>query len=169
MKEETSRKAWVACVLCMAGITACEPAEDRQIAFAKTDSAGVEIAVSNEAAWDSEPTRRWTIAEPFLDLTQTGSGPGHEFYGVVGGTVLSDGRIIVADDGSTQIRSFSASGLAEHSVGEEGEGPEQYQQLSKIIRLPGDSLAVFSWPTKLTILTPGIRSYPSGRRRDPGP
>lgn len=158
MVGEGSAREWrtLGIVLLASMSVGCAPPERSEV-FSTTDSAGVSMAISRSPAWDTDSTRRWTIdPDPLLDLTTTGEGPQHEFHRVAGGTILSDGRIVIADDGSTEIRSFSPSGVALESVGEEGEGPGEYRQISKLLRLPGDSLAVFSWPTRLTILGPAL-------------
>ncbi|MGD2068340.1 MAG: hypothetical protein PVI57_06600 [Gemmatimonadota bacterium] len=121
------------------------------------DSAGAAIAESARAVWDAEPGRRWSIDTlPELDLTRTGTGRLHEFYRVVGAVFLSDGRIVVGDDGSKQIRAYSRHGESLASVGREGEGPGEYGRIMGLIALTGDSIGVFSWPDRLTVLAPDL-------------
>lgn len=136
-------------------LVACEPADPPR--FTTTDSAGVTIAVSRTAAWDADPAAHWIVdTVPRLDLTTTGNGPEHEFYRAVDGAVLNDGRIVVADDGSTQIRIYAPDGAFVVSTGREGEGPGEFEQISTLEVLGGDTLGVFSWPDRWTVLAPDL-------------
>lgn len=124
-------------------------------AFTSLDSAGVTLAVSRGSVWEDRPDETWTLGPtPRVDLAESGAGVAHEFYRVQAATRLSDGRIVVADAGSSQIRVFSEDGRSLAVVGREGEGPGEYRQISSVHGLAGDSLAVFSWPTRVSILAP---------------
>ncbi|NJD19447.1 MAG: hypothetical protein FIA95_09235 [Gemmatimonadetes bacterium] len=126
-------------------------------AFIATDSAGVVLAVSTGRAWDNDSTTAWTLdPSPLLDLTTTGTGPAHEFFRVSDATRLAAGRIVVADRGSSQVRLYSPEGASVRVVGGEGEGPVEYQQIASVHALAGDSVAVYSWPTRLTVLGPDL-------------
>jgi hypothetical protein len=125
--------------------------------FTVRDSAGVSIAESTAPRWDAAPAERWTIGEAAtLDLSATGSGPEHEFYRVADALRLSDGRTVVANSGSYQIRLYSPAGEHLASVGREGEGPAEFQRFFGVDRLPGDSLLVHSYPSRITILSPEL-------------
>ncbi len=135
----------------------CEESEMPKTTFTVRDSAGILISTSTAALWDTDASRLWSIgSEPLVDLAESGSGPSHEFYRVADATILSDGRIIVADAGSSQIRAFSRTGTALSQVGREGEGPGEYHQIMKVVRLGNDTVGVFSWPTKMTLLAPDL-------------
>lgn len=121
--------------------------------FTTLDSAGVVLASSGAPAWGEEPEGAWSVlAEPRIDLTRSGSGPGHQFYRVADATRLPDGRIAVANAGSSEIRLFSGEGSLLEVAGREGEGPGEYQQISSVDRIAGDSLVIYSWPSRVTIL-----------------
>jgi hypothetical protein len=155
----------LACLLLLA---ACGGADAAAGTFSVTDSAGVAIAVSGAPAWDATPSRRWSIGEtPLLDLTRTGDGPMHEFYRVEDAMTRPDGSIVVANSGSSEVRVYAATGRALGAAGREGEGPGEYRQISRLIGLPGDSIGVFSWPKRLTILAPDlsfVRTHALGDR-----
>jgi hypothetical protein len=122
-------------------------------AFTTVDSAEVIVATSTSRAWDVDPGAAWTLdPSPILDLTTTGTGPAHEFYRVADATRLADGRIVVADRGSSQVRLYSAEGASLRVVGRPGDGPGEYRQIASIHAFSGDSLVVYSWPTRLTVL-----------------
>lgn len=149
-------------------LTGCVGSDASVGAFSVNDSAGVEIAVSHAPAWATAPAAQWSIAEtPLVDLTQTGDGPLHEFYRVQDALIRPDGSIVVANSGSSEVRVYSSKGRVIGSVGREGEGPGEYRQISRLIGLPGDSIGVFSWPMRLTVLAPDltfVRTHALGER-----
>jgi len=116
------------------------------------DSAGVVIAASSRPQWTSGD--QWQLdTVPFLTLS--GSDPAFEFYRVVDATLLKDGRLVVLDAGSCQVRFFDKSGSFLYALGQKGEGPGDFQRLTSISPFRGDSLLVFDyWLRRATILTP---------------
>lgn len=120
----------------------------------RRDSAGVEIVESHAPAWGE--SERWTVdPEPLVDLTATGDGREHQFFRVVGGTRLSDGTIVVADDGDDELRLFSPEGEHLRTLGGPGEGPGEFIRLGRVTALPGDSILAYeTWPPKLTVFGP---------------
>ena len=90
------------------------------------DSAGVRIVEhpSDFAA----PS--WLISEtPTIDI---GSGDGDSstlLYQVEGTHRLSDGRIVVANRSSHELRYYDAEGNYLHSAGRQGEGPGEFEGL----------------------------------------
>lgn len=71
-----------------------------------------------------------------------GTKPGlvYEFDRVVGSARLSDGRIVVADGGSSTLRFFDSTGTFLRSVGGRGAGPGEFQSLQAFSIMPGDTL-----------------------------
>lgn len=67
---------------------------------------------------------RWRLAStPTVAIgAPDGTGP-TEFAGVAGVVRLADGRIVVADAGSTQLRIFGADGRFLETIGRKGSGP----------------------------------------------
>jgi hypothetical protein len=59
---------------------------------------------------------------------------------VAGTARLGDGRIVIADGGSLQLRFFDSSGTFLKAVGRNGEGPGEFRELSMFSVLPGDTL-----------------------------
>jgi hypothetical protein len=104
------------------------------------DSAGVRIIENTKPLWT--PGREWRLSEkPIVDI---GSGPGtdQELGRIAGLTRLSDGRIVVADESSLQLKFYDASGRHLKSVGGKGQGPGEFNEINAIARLPGDTIAV---------------------------
>lgn len=67
--------------------------------------------------------------------------------------MLADGRIVVANGGSHEVRVFDASGYHVATWGRRGEGPGEFTNLSQVHRWPGDSLlALYSQARHLSVL-----------------
>ena len=125
--------------------------------FAVRDSAGVRIAESASARWDREGTPPWTVGDaPIVDLAPTGSGPEHEFFRVADALFLEDGRIVVANSGSHQLRLYSPEGAHVASIGREGDGPGEFTRFFGVDAIAGDSLIAHSFPGRVTVLSPEL-------------
>ena len=59
---------------------------------------------------------------------------------------LPDGRIVVANRGSSEVRMFDASGSHLVSWGGQGEGPGEFMSLSHVAPWPGDSIVAWYSP-----------------------
>ena len=99
------------------------------------DSAGIRI-IENPAPLG---VVRTLSATPAL-VIGTGDGEAHQLSRVAGAGRLSDGRIVVADGGSSQLRFFDSTGRHLKSVGRSGAGPGEFQRLEVFARLKGDTL-----------------------------
>jgi hypothetical protein len=98
------------------------------------DSAGVTI-VEHPATPAEAPV--WHVAvDEALRL------PG-EFFQITGVLRFPDGRVVVAEAGSRQLRFFGPDGTPQGAVGGEGEGPGEFRHLTGLWRWPGDSLVTF--------------------------
>jgi hypothetical protein len=106
------------------------------------DSAGTRLVESRAASWNEEDA--WNIAaEPVLDLGVVEGDSAFEFQIVYGVTRLSDGRLVVADAGSGELRCFDREGNHLWSTGRLGEGPGEYRVLYWVKRLGNDSLIAY--------------------------
>ena len=120
----------------------CEPATPPDTAT-RTDSAGV-MLVEYPALPPMEESRIRIAAEPELVLGAGGalSGPDHDFFQITGVSQLRDGTLVVANQGSSQLRFYGADGEFVRSVGREGDGPGEFQQLANSWVTAGDTLVV---------------------------
>jgi hypothetical protein len=69
----------------------------------------------------------------------------YQFDQVRGISRLSDGRIVVANGGTHELRYFDPTGRHLRSVGRKGEGPGEFQGLGVLVTWSGDSVAVYDW------------------------
>jgi len=106
------------------------------------DSAGVRI-VHNEAP-DSTARLAWQVGgHPFLSIGESEGDLAYELFGVEDALRLDDGRVLVANGGTSEVRVFDRSGTHLANWGREGEGPGEFTGLTGVWRWPGDS--VMAW------------------------
>jgi hypothetical protein len=121
----------------MVGLSACTQGD----AGSATDSAGVRIVASAAPAWVGGTG--WVVDS--VPLTRvggtTGAGAG-DLAVVVGAMRQSDGTIVVADQGASQLKYFTRDGALRAAVGRKGEGPGEFRYLASLWACGGDSAFV---------------------------
>jgi hypothetical protein len=104
------------------------------------DSAGI-VIVENDAAMAESG---WHVsAEPLLQIGVAQGNAPYEFDDIEAVWRLADGRIVVADGGSRQIRFFDAAGAFLYARGSRGAGPGEYTDVPQLVATIGDTLHVF--------------------------
>lgn len=106
------------------------------------DSVGITIVENARPAADSRLP--WELgAQPSLSIGSVDSGGADELYRVSDATRLGDGRIVIANSGSTELRVFNADGSHERTWGSRGEGPGEFSRdgPATVAPWPGDSIA----------------------------
>lgn len=118
------------------------------------DSAGVRVVVNSAPVWPEDEA--WTFAaEPELVIGEVDGDAPYMLSGVRDAIRLSDGRIVIANGGSHELRVFDARGGFLESLGREGSGPGEFNNLNSLHLLPGDSLAVWDGLLRrLTVFAP---------------
>jgi hypothetical protein len=131
---------------------ACGGVESGSADGGARDSAGIQIVENTAPLWSE--ANAWRLSpSPILDLGGAGADSAHEFYRVAGVVRLTDGTIVVANSGTSQLRYFAADGTTIRSVGREGAGPGEFRTLLSLHRLPGDSLLAYDpMNRRLTLL-----------------
>ena len=119
--------AFVACV------------DDRQSSTAVVrDSAGIRIVENTTPQWrDGE---EWYLSPEPMVVIGGGDTEEEQLFRVVAALRLSDGRIVVANGGTNEIRFYGPEGAFLSASGGDGEGPGEFRRLSAVRRLRGDSL-----------------------------
>jgi hypothetical protein len=103
------------------------------------DSAGVRIVGNSAATW----TVPWRIAEaPSLTIGSIDGDSTHELYDVTGALRLDDGRVVVANHGTRELRFYDRLGTYMGSAGGRGGGPGEFESLEWIARFGPDSILV---------------------------
>lgn len=108
------------------------------------DSAGVAIVETPAAAVAVAPL--WRLADSaLLQIGDVEGHPARQFAGIEGVLRLADGRFVIADRGSAELRFFDERGEHLASYGGPGEAPGEYRQLSSLGSGPADSLWAFDF------------------------
>jgi hypothetical protein len=134
---------------------ACSPgdqASDLPIASVR-DSSGVTIV--ENANLDDVGLLAWTVGEaPVQDIGVLDGEPEYLLFQVQSARRLEDGRILVANSGTGEIRAYDAAGVYLGSWGALGEGPGEFLHTTTMALWPaGDSLAVWDMrQSRLTLL-----------------
>jgi hypothetical protein len=107
------------------------------------DSAGIHI-VENPAALAARPL--WTVApEPSVEIGLLEGDEAYQLSQVRGAVRLSDGRIVIANGGTQELRFYDSTGAHVVTAGREGEGPGEFNWLGLLVRFTGDTVAAYDW------------------------
>lgn len=74
----------------------------------------------------------WDLSPAPLLVVGDATSSGHELFQVVDATRLGDGRLVVLNAGTSEIRVFGPSGELIGVFGRKGEGPGEYQRLRAV-------------------------------------
>jgi hypothetical protein len=114
-------------------VIACGSGDSAGRAAAIRDSAGITIVENSGPAWAGNAG--WRVADnPLVDIGDVDR--------VLGPVRLSDGRLALANAGSSEVRIYDAKGALLKSSGRAGSGPGEYQNLVGIWAGPADSVMV---------------------------
>ncbi len=122
-------------------VSGCSSAEtETGTVFA--DSAGVRVASAESPVWGAD--EGWIVEpEPLVEIGSIdGDGP-YLLSQVAGAVRLSDGRIVVADGGSEELRYFDSDGTFLKRVGRRAEGPGEFMSLAYVGKMRGDSVVTY--------------------------
>jgi hypothetical protein len=117
---------------------------------ASRDSAGVAIVEYPGTAWDQAPEWRLSAAP----LTTIGGAEDDSIDLTLSylGTMLPDGRIVIATAEPSDISLFAADGRKIRSIGRAGQGPGEYQTIANMQLLGTDSLLAYEWTRHLGLV-----------------
>ena len=111
-----------------------------------------------EAAGSQGSLGIWRLSdEPSVVIGGADEREGYLLHQVVGATRLSDGRIVVANGSSLQLRYYDPEGGHLFDAGGEGDGPGEFRMFQQLTRIPGDSVLVLSWRSGITRFGPDGR------------
>jgi hypothetical protein len=125
-------------ILLAAACGATPPAHEAE-SFTVRDSAGLEIVESVRPRWAEG--EGWRIAErPRLVIGVADGAAEYLLDNVAGAVRLSDGRIVIGDGTTSELRLYDADGRFVRRFGRRGQGPGEFRRLAHVQRLPGDTL-----------------------------
>ncbi len=127
--------------LCAVGCGDASNTPEDGLRVAVEDSAGVTIVENDPAATDSRLP--WQLGEqPSVSIGSVDSGEPDELFEVRDAMRLADGRIVIANLGSSELRVFNADGSHAGTWGRQGEGPGEFVSGPTAVALwPADSIA----------------------------
>jgi hypothetical protein len=118
------RSAVLSCTAALLTAAACANDNPGDRTAVHRDSAGIDI-VANRV---TPALATWTVAtEPVLSIGTAEGEDAYQFFGISGLHRFDDGRIGVVNAGSRQVRVFDAEGTFIRSIGQQGNGPEEFQ------------------------------------------
>ena len=159
---------WDLCVLMTlaAGTMLAACGESSRPRAVVRDSAGIEI-VQNEQP-DSADLTWWQISdEPEIDIGAVEGSESETLFRVSDTKRLSDGRVVVANSGTSQIRYYDLDGKLDTIAGKSGDGPGEFRRITQLIVLPGDSVLVHDPAARRATLLDGqgrfVRTFAGDR------
>ena len=130
-------------LLLLGGLSGCKPSVSPPAGMTTRDSLGI-LIVENQAP--AETDAPWTLdTGSVIDIGSQSADPNQEFSGFVIPVLLSDGRIVVANGGSSELLFFGPDGKWVKSVGRRGGGPGEFQDLGWLDVGFGDTLWTYDW------------------------
>ena len=121
---------------------ACEN-PDTELGSSARDSTGVTIVESTLPLWAAG--EEWRVArEPTVTIGTTEGADEYQLFRIVGSHRFADGRIVVANWGSDELRFYDRNGGYLFAAGKEGGGPGEFRSLGRMWAL-GDSLVVMDF------------------------
>jgi hypothetical protein len=127
--------------LCCAVLAACQDTGARPNAAIIRDSAGVKIVENARPAWGGASA--WHVAAaPTVTIGEVEGDAPYLLSRVLAATRLSDGRVVILDGGTQQLRYFDGDGAHLQSRGGAGDGPGEFRGALHLFRMTGDSLLV---------------------------
>jgi hypothetical protein len=121
---------------------ACTGSGDTGGPTALRDSAGVRIVESRRPSWGEKGP--WTVdPRPLLVIGAAEGEAAYQLSQVRAAVRLADGRVVVADGGSKELRFFDTAGRFLRAAGGEGGGPGEFGSLDGVALYRGDSLATW--------------------------
>ena len=134
----TRRNPAVLLLLCTLSIARCLKGDAAQV----RDSAGIQIVMNISPSWLPAETLR--LGKTPLLVIGTRPGTMYELSRVAGAVRLTSRHIVVGDGASRQLRFYDSLGTFISSVGRQGNGPGEFQGLSKLQAIGGDTLVAGS-------------------------
>lgn len=138
-------KQFVLCLVPILVVVACGGGEAGVPTASVRDSAGITIVENTGDGTVWAGGEAWVMSErPLLDIGTLEGDEAYQLFQVSDAVRLPDGRVVVANNGSSELRFFDANGRHLLSTGRKGEGPGEFQGLGAVV-LVRDSIAAYDW------------------------
>lgn len=139
----TMRIFCIAATLATVTLSACgDAAEGDAIAPVVRDSAGIQLVENSGSAWAEGAG--WRLSEdPVLEIGRAAGAAEYLLDRIAGARRLADGRLVIANGGSGELRYYGPDGAHLRSVGGIGEGPREFRGMQWLRPYGVDSLMIF--------------------------
>lgn len=108
------------------------------------DSADITIVESSASLFRATPP--WVVDSlPVLDIGADQTDPHQQLTRIAGPVMLSDGRIVVGDGGTEELRVYDSTGGWLETWGRKGRGPGEFEELDLLFHAPTDTLFAFEY------------------------
>lgn len=133
---------------------ACGSADRGGSSAGVRDSAGVTI-VENRGTGMWSGGQPWRLSpEPRVDIGAANGAPAYRLFRVYGAGRLRNGRIVVVNGGTNELRFYDPAGEFLFATGREGDGPGEFRDLQAVWQLASDSLLAYDFlAQRLSVLT----------------
>jgi len=102
-----------------------------------------------------DPVELSLSAEPVLSVGTVDGAPEDALFRVRGAERLSDGTLMIVNEGTSELRLYDAAGKHLRSIGREGEGPGEFGVLTSARVIRGDTIV--TWEARASLeLPPGM-------------
>lgn len=129
---------------------ACAEPSPEVVGVTVTDSAGVTVVTHEPGA--IERAERWSLGAPQLEIGAEDTGI--TLFQVAAVTPLEGGGVAVANGTPPQLLVFGSDGALTATLGRGGEGPGEFDRVTSIVPLAGDSLAAWDgWRLRMSVFT----------------
>ncbi len=120
-----------------------EPHDSAAAPFSMRDSADITIVENRFPSWQSGA--EWRVGPLMVSVGEASGQLEYELFRVMDATRLSDGTVVVANMGTSEIRYFDSAGRFLRSIGRSGGGPAEFQRdgLRHVDHVDGDS--IYAW------------------------
>lgn len=131
-------RSLTACLIAGALLGACGTLQ-QNAAYQVTDSAGIRILTNARPSWSQESA--WAVDSAPLVVFGRGTDDSVSMLlHPIGAVRLSDGRVVVGDRGSDNLKLFLPTGAFQRSIGREGDGPGEFRYIARLLACHADSL-----------------------------
>jgi hypothetical protein len=122
-------------------LASCEAGGAGSADVVRRDSAGIEIIESRAPLWSID--NGWSVAAtPSLEIGTPDGDENDQLFQVRDVARLSDGRFVVLNAGTSNVRIYSPSGEHLSTIGRAGAGPGEFRFPRQLWITPGDSIIV---------------------------
>ena len=118
------------------------------------DSAGITIVENTAPLWSAADA--WVVVDsPTVQIGGDETNPLQDLSQISGAMRLKDGRLVVVNGATSEIRFYSPSGGHLSTTGRKGQGPGEFQMPAGLWPVAGDSLLVVdALARRVTVIAP---------------